>query len=294
MTNNKPKVLYKYTTFEVGMKILESQTIRFSHPKHFNDPYDCNMPIVLKQKYKLTKDYFIRFAQGLKEHPKKELFKNINVDNLIRLLLSANDEVPFSAEEFIQSVFAYWVNKMRILSLSESKDNPLMWGHYAENNSGIVIEFDTKLMFFDYVNKVRYSKKVPKIDNIIIDDMFSEKRETFGEYSKLFLTKNINWKYEKEYRCLYDVELVFNYISTNVPSIKESHPNFYKELEYQNDFIHQPFFSRCVNNIYIGLNANIIDENKIINLAKNKYPNTKIYKANLSKKEFKIEFNPIN
>lgn len=57
-------------------------------------------------------------------------------------------------------------------------------------------------MFFDYVNKVRYSKKVPKIYNIIIDDMFSEKRETFGEYSKLFLTKNINWKYEKDfYQC---------------------------------------------------------------------------------------------
>ena len=33
--NLKPKVLYKYTTFDTGLKIQETQTIRFSNPKTF-------------------------------------------------------------------------------------------------------------------------------------------------------------------------------------------------------------------------------------------------------------------
>lgn len=34
--NLKPKVLYKYTTFDTGLKILETQTLRFSNPKLFS------------------------------------------------------------------------------------------------------------------------------------------------------------------------------------------------------------------------------------------------------------------
>ena len=66
---NKPKVLYKYTTPEVGLKILETQTIRFSNPKTFNDPYDSDMPIVFENPQKLTKEYFINLCLELKKHP---------------------------------------------------------------------------------------------------------------------------------------------------------------------------------------------------------------------------------
>lgn len=34
--NLKPKVLYKYTTFDTGLKILETQTLRFSNQKLFS------------------------------------------------------------------------------------------------------------------------------------------------------------------------------------------------------------------------------------------------------------------
>ncbi len=65
---NKPKVLYKYTTAEVGLKILETQTIRFSNPKTFNDRYDCNMPIIFKNSKKLDNNCFINLNKKVREY----------------------------------------------------------------------------------------------------------------------------------------------------------------------------------------------------------------------------------
>jgi hypothetical protein len=105
-----------------------------------------------------------------------------------------------------------------IISFSATKDNILMWSHYANNHQGIVVEFDSLNDFFHKnflsstdsnegkLKKVTYEKT--RLTNLK-DDLNSP-----------YFHKAKNWKYEREYRlllnfgvsdmCLFEKEKVIN------------------------------------------------------------------------------------
>ena len=41
----KPNYIFKYCTLESGLKSLISNTMLFSNPKNYNDPFDGRIPI---------------------------------------------------------------------------------------------------------------------------------------------------------------------------------------------------------------------------------------------------------
>lgn len=296
MYNNKsfkPNVLYKYTTIETGLKILETQTIRFSNPKTFNDPYDSNMPIVLGENFKITRDYYINFCNYLIKHPEIELPETCDLNNMLNILKNTpNFDYKTDAKGLIEKMTDSLRNNMRVLSLSAVNDSILMWGHYSDCHKGIVIGFNTRQMFFKNTNKIQYSKKIPKIKGYMIKDIAMEKEESIEELKKLFCVKYSDWEYEQEYRSAFDVIKNYEFLSQNT-YVCNTWPNLIKELKERCNYIHQPFSLNCIDSIYLGSKTNIIDEYTIVNLVKNKYPQSKIYRASLSDTEFKIKFKQI-
>jgi len=90
-----------------------------------------------------------------------------------------------------------------IISLTETKDNLLMWSHYGDQHAGMVIEFDITHDFFtstfvtpdDYyegkIGRVLYRKeRLNKLDNYLMEPYFHKSDE---------------WAYEKEHRLLLSI-----------------------------------------------------------------------------------------
>ncbi|HHG3213586.1 TPA: DUF2971 domain-containing protein [Vibrio parahaemolyticus] len=100
----------------------------------------------------------------------------------------------------------------RICSFSKNENSMLMWSHYTENHSGIMIEyeFDGELPSGICINSVKYTnaKKRNREQNKYIFDQF-------------LLTKNHEWYYEEEIRLVsYQTDRVY-YESYEYPLSKE-------------------------------------------------------------------------
>jgi len=98
-----------------------------------------------------------------------------------------------------QAIYRAFNENVGILSLSEISDNDLMWAHYADRHTGLVLCFDEQHTFFNrrrtendefyFVRKVRYSDG-PPVSLATIDG------------DALLITKGTKWSYEKEWRML--------------------------------------------------------------------------------------------
>lgn len=290
---NKPNIFYKYLTAEAGINVLNNETIRFSNPKCFNDPFDSDMPFIIKNSRALTNNDFLKFINLLKTSEDLKIFlpTNFNITEIEEVLKNANYKIdPY---EHLKVILAPMKNKMRVLSLSEQNDNLLMWGHYCHNHEGIVIGFYNNCNALKNIIKVPYSEKIPEINGKILEDFTLETSEALNELRTILQTKSNDWSYEQEWRCAIDVEKTYKYFS-NLSAVQNVSRQFLNELKRHENYIHYPFSKNSVHSIYLGLNINIIDEYGIIMLKKNKYPNANIFKASLSKEEFKIIFKKLD
>ncbi len=90
-----------------------------------------------------------------------------------------------------------------IISLTDSVDNMVLWAYYADNFSGICLEFDLfGLCCGDLFHKgpyiINYVKSPPQYHNVSID--MCSLIDT--HFHTNFLTKSIDWKHESEFRFL--------------------------------------------------------------------------------------------
>lgn len=104
-------------------------------------------------------------------------------------------------------------NKHSLISLSEVPDSLLMWAHYASAHEGIIIVYefdDSAIKKGDYLNpvKVRYANERPSVTeadilrfasrSVAIQDSDVSDRV----FRSIWLTKSIEWEYEKEWRVI--------------------------------------------------------------------------------------------
>ena len=121
-------------------------------------------------------------------------------------------------------------DRMGIISFSEEREDEVMWGHYADNHKGIVIEFDTRAGIFhenfgldDYrlIRRVQYRQHRLAAYNTVNAVLCDTAIQTPDEHSLAF-TKSDRWNYEKEHRlvCLLqtadDVLCNEDYYKTNL------------------------------------------------------------------------------
>lgn len=206
---------YKYLPDGKGLRaVIEEQTLKFTNPHKFNDPFDCMPVCEIDLPREITKI-----------HP--QLRKALHLDGLSREALHARlskaesgMRSSFESGDFIKTL----LSGASVLSLSKIPDSTLMWSHYAEDHKGAVIEFRIDI-------SKKFSLGESHADLICLDVNYSRERPVMlwdGNPSTsdtvledLILKKSDVWAYEQESRVLksYGGEGVFKYNPSTLSAV---------------------------------------------------------------------------
>jgi hypothetical protein len=188
-----PERLYKYRAINDNTyKLIQTNSLWFSKPKDFNDPFDCKLSI----KAGMDKDGLINnlsrnnMLEGVKREYKDEFEKMINN--------------PASFNKVMDNIHQIYINShVGVCCLAEAPDNILMWSHYADSHQGICLEFGIERDGFYYHNllPVQYRNKYPLFD---LSNYSTEKRGFYTMHQQAICTKSSLWEYEHEWRVISD------------------------------------------------------------------------------------------
>jgi hypothetical protein len=267
--------LYKYVTLDILNKIIDGY-IRFTPPGKFNDPFE--MPAIMaweaREQFaglsglvKQTEEIMdglmslsipkvamtppINYFKGTGTSEAKE--QNLSEKELQVQILNRIDE--------IDSTFG-------ILSLTKTKENLLMWAHYADDHRGAVIEFEFDDIFLywndpdrKFAKQVEYLNdraKIPVNEDVLMEHFF---------------TKSPEWKYEEEFRII-------------------RHLNHADKIADDIHLFELP--PQYIRHIYFGVRSEPQKTATTAHIAKeHKFKPINCSKARLDPSHFKLLFNPI-
>lgn len=177
---------YKYLGKASAKIFLENQTIRFSQPKAFNDPFE------LQPEFHLTDESFI---EG-EERPCKFVIHD-HQSSYEKYILTNRRIGTQSRKLDGKNIFSQLNDKVGILCLTQAETlmpaNLLMWAHYAESHQGLVIEFKPDCEFIKEFSPVHYLPRRPVIDAKLF---YENEYVAIGD---LYFKSDV-WAYEKEIR----------------------------------------------------------------------------------------------
>jgi hypothetical protein len=175
---SKQNMFYHYSSFETSIEhIIIKNSLKFSNPILFNDPFDCSEKL-LKVKY--DKSHINEVLKQNHSYYNRKDRRSLKVDEVKR---QQNLIMKEKREEF------------KICCFSGKNDNMLMWSHYANKHSGICCGFDFPISIPGkfLIKPVRYEDHVNLLEG-----------ET--DLNKIILywltTKSRMWEYEIEYRAI--------------------------------------------------------------------------------------------
>lgn len=115
------------------------------------------------------------------------------------------------AEETRKETYAQIMDQLRVFCLTERSDSVLMWSHYAQNHSGIVLGFDFNALEKSLDKPIR-AVRYPRGDLPQIVDyrkwnehnLFGVNHDTLVQENSppVPLIKHEDWEYEAEWRVL--------------------------------------------------------------------------------------------
>ena len=245
--------IYKYTSAESGMLLLENKTIHLNSPLKFNDPFDCH-PLLIK-----ISEQFIYDSINTREN------RNVVSARGFRNSPSYLNFLKNCAEIQTKAITKDVLPKVKISCFSEEKNNLLMWSHYAKNHTGVCFEFDVKKMI-NYFGTLSETTQVSvgvflkvQYDQVRSSYLFESSNDPWPLIMWL-KTKSIDWEYEKEIRLV-----------------------FLKEEESL-----LPIPSELLSRIYLGNQISKDYQSEVVRLCKKNFPTTDIFKMHLSAEEFKL------
>ncbi len=129
-----------------------------------------------------------------------------------RLKISRLDELndPFElvaanrADKSQRTIWNDWqrtqIDKWGLICFSKTWRNPVMWSHYADKHKGMCLGFEVPN---DSILEVNYTKKRLNLDLIKLKE---QGKLNQNHILKVFKTKFIDWKYEREARVISHLE----------------------------------------------------------------------------------------
>ncbi len=221
------------------------------NPLRFNDPFDSFIAVDesnKKKSIKLLEEFFYikKFNDLLESHElpsgkfasqekrlaelRKEIVKTrqfLHDASLYKTALNTISEIvtkDYTYNEILEKEKADFIKNMtkKLMGFRESAlvscfceryDSILMWGHYADRDRGVCIEYERPLDNPNFY-KVRYQKKrIPfnlfKITTLVLGYLFTNDvidesdDKLISSIIEPFLTKSYEWKYEDEIRCIF-------------------------------------------------------------------------------------------
>lgn len=137
-------------------------------------------------------------------------FEGIFIDELSSLITIIETAAKIDGSEIKENLedIKKIKNKLGVYSLSKTFKSELLWAHYANAHKGFCIEYNLdklKDRYRGFCNEilVKYNSKLPILSYTDI--------ESKSFLQKLFGSKSIPWKYEKEIRLLFDNHSFKNY-----------------------------------------------------------------------------------
>lgn len=232
-----PDYLYKYFAIsEYSIRNIIHNDACFTNPNLFNDLfdsganlsrkgakerlYDINNVILKLKSLKKSNNEINKIYQELEE---SNFFNDRNYRNklaILRQILCKEENLALIRTNHILSGIKIKTEKIysntgdpntnrllgdiadnvRVLCLSESENNTLMWAHYGQNDSGICIKYSKKNIL-DFLNSrddifilpVCYMNKTSGFEHITLE-------ESPLELLRHFMIKKEDWRYENEWR----------------------------------------------------------------------------------------------
>jgi hypothetical protein len=224
-----PPSLYKYLS-DSRTEFFEKPAIRFTQRTSLNDPFELTKrwseftsspvrnafgDIIRAKMERITANKGLVLEMIKEEFAKKGVFLSAEqMAEASRILLSpAGDQLyrdivknafeqvaPFTELSFdvinagAEHAFEDTTSKLGIFSVSETPVNEQMWGLYSNSGSGFVVEFDAHNHFFIAPNGRNLFRKVKYTNQRV--------RDFWENPLYLFMVKNENWLFEREWRML--------------------------------------------------------------------------------------------
>lgn len=217
-----PRYLYKYLSAERVGNVLEGGTVRFTPLLDTNDTFEVRstfdklagpkmLSMLAEQMDNTLSEESVRklTADMLKENGLGWLPPELALQfaeqqyggNFMGLLRAHMQQavdtmlVPhFNDPENAKKLLEELGRDLLCFSLSERMDSPPMWAHYADNNAGFVVAFDTENAWFHQ----RKSGEKTRLQKVAYFD--GKLDEPLENPQAAFISKTTDWAYEREWR----------------------------------------------------------------------------------------------
>jgi DUF2971 family protein len=262
-----PTFLYRYDSAERAKAVLRENSLFYCSPKQFNDPFDGR----LQPSFRASPDELRQIAKWLANR------RAPNAPRSVRKAM-ARDAGRRLNTEFIERVFQKWqrevLDESGILCMTEKRDDILMWSHYARGHKGVCLEFECQ--FGGSVPlPVIYDEKIPPLNFAKAfghtEARSNGEREALLEFGKLiFLTKAIDWKYEREWR----------YIDFALEGVRR--------------FGLRGFPERFLKGVILGCQMDDSERLELLELARNRSAPFIVYQAIKRPRQFELEITPVD
>ena len=296
MSDKQPTSLVKFANAESALRILSESSLRWSAPSAFKDPFELNHKSSLSFDSKVLLLACVKSTLALifsRDYPpgNSPLLKAVkrwraeerfdSEDEATGVLSDLLSSMVKHREPEILQIMHDWKNyssHLRILCLSETHDDALMWERFGDNHTGVAIRLatgeDTSL---ENPMQVNYSEKKPEISSlkeqmdILMNQSSMQVQQSFQDK---FLTKSRAVSREKEWRVLKT--------TSDLPAD-------------EHQWVEDIGFPRSeVKAVYFGASIETNKKLELNTLLRSKFPKAKLFQAKASSDRFELEFERLN
>ena len=282
-----PKSLVKFLPAESGLDALKAGTLRWHAPHLLSEPFgfDKNSSLSFDRRDLLGKlvqlSNLLIFDKAepvgnspmliaIKRWREQDRFKNREeATPVLTQLLAKMVQQQYQEIEKIYADWQGYASSILVSCFCDSHNRLPAWDRYADRHQGLALCLqcaDFSALSDPY--RVVYNSKLPEIISIKDQMNFILKRQPSSPqdyfYNKM-ITKSQDFSAENEYRC-------------------------FQECGEGEDVGHIPFKAKQLSAVYIGALMKDEDEQQVINLVKENYPQTRVYQTLPSKEKFELEF----
>jgi len=299
VANDTPEHLVKFCTTDTAKKILQSQSLRWSAPHLFSDPFELTHETQLGFDPHVLLQAAIKMAAAMifgKDAPQgstpllnairrwreEERFASPDeAEDVMKDLLS---QVVDGRQKVIEHMMTEWrkyVRTMRIASFSAKPDNLAAWQYFADNHTGVAIRFEAgEGTGLPKPKKIAYKAVRPEVSTLKEEMGVIMKGGQYiaqEHFLEKFTCKPLTCSNEQEWRCFFHSQESLS---------EESKP----ESEWYED---RRFERSDINAVYFGAFTPIAEKRAIFELIKEKYGQARIFQSKTIAGKYEIEFERI-
>lgn len=295
MAGDTVSSLVKFCPIEAGVKILSSQTLRWSAPHLFSDPFelDCEaqppdvsagglLEALLREALIMLFGPDIptgrhnRFVNIMARWREQQRFcdEDEAKDVLRELLGQIADIHALQVEEYLEE-WRRFARKTRIACFAEKPNNVACWQHFADRHRGIALRFECgEGTGLPKPQRVNYQSTAPEVTNRQeqLEVIYGRRNApTTAEFPNKLLIKGRQDHLEQEWRCFETATI-------------DDEPDPLRWFELRKFPAHE------LRAVYFGILMQQSDKEVIAKLMRANYPTAKIYQASTVPGRYEVEF----